>query len=153
MSSKEVRALLAEYELATDIVRCVILILLYEKPMHGYVIMEALRERLGRAVGPAIVYPFLSQLVAVGYLKSARDRVSRRARTIYSLTPKGRAFSERVFERLSGIISAALEPSLSICANCGCRLYEPGHYETFDGETKAFCCIYCARAFRRARRK
>lgn len=141
--------MLAEIELATDIVRCMILMLLYEKPIHGYAIMEVLRERLGRAVGPAIVYPFLAQLVAAGYVTSTQDSVGKKLRTTYSLTSKGRGFSEKVFKRLSGIISAALEPSLSACAHCGCKLYEPAHYETVDEKKKAFCCVYCARAFRK----
>jgi DNA-binding PadR family transcriptional regulator len=140
--------MMTECELSTDIVRCAVMMLLYEKPLHGYAIIEALKGRLGRAVSPAIVYPFLAQLLKAGYLTAGREDLGRRARLVYSMTPRGRRFSERVFKRLSQIVSTALEPGILRCAHCGTKLYEPGHTERVGGKRLVFCCEHCARAYR-----
>lgn len=138
--------------MATDLVRCTIMMLLYDKPcLHGYALMELLRGRLGRAISPAIVYPFLVSLSKSGYVISAREREGRRIKILYTMTPEGRRFSRRVFKRLSAIVSTAIEPSLSICANCGCKLYGAGHLERIDGQQLTFCCAHCAAAYRRSR--
>ncbi len=138
--------MMAECELATDLVRCAVLMLLYEKPLHGYAIMAALGERLERTISPATVYPFLAQMLAVGYLTATHDNVGKRARTVYSMTPKGRKFSEGIFKRLSQIVSTAIEPSLIRCAHCGSKLYMAGHIELINARQTAFCCIHCAKA-------
>lgn len=141
--------MLAECELATDVVRCSIMMILYSGPSHGYSIMEILQARLGKAVSPAIVYPFLAGLVKAGYASSSQQRDGGRVRSIYKLTPSGRRFSERVLNRLSTIMSAAISPNASACANCGCRLLEPGHREEIGGKKLMFCCVHCAAAYRR----
>lgn len=110
---------------------------------------RTLQDRLGRAVSPAIVYPFLSGLVGSGYASSRRERDGGRTRAVYKLTPSGRRFSERVFKRLSTIMSVAISPNASACANCGCRLLEPGHLEDIGGQRLTFCCVHCAAAYRR----
>ena len=140
--------MMAECELAIDLVRCSVLMILYEKPCHGYAIIEALGLRLGRHVGPGTVYPFLAALLNAGYVSSRPERIGKRARIIYSMTPKGRKLAESTFKRLSKIVSTALEPGISRCAHCGCKLYEPGHTEKIDGRLTAFCCVHCARAFK-----
>ena len=137
--------MMAECELATDLVRCAVLMFLYEKPLHGYAIMEGLAERLGRTISPAIVYPFLTQLLTAGYLISKQDNVGKRARTVYSLTPEGRKFSEGVFKRLSKIVATAIEPNILHCAHCGCKLYEAGYVEKVNEQRMTFCCVHCAR--------
>lgn len=137
--------MMEDCDLATDLVRCSVMMLLYERPTHGYAIIEALHTRLGRAVSPAIVYPFLAQLLAAGYLTSTRDDVGRKTRTLYSMTPKGKKFSDGIFKQLSEIVSTALEPSMLHCAHCGCKLYEPGYVKKINGRTMNFCCVHCAR--------
>lgn len=143
--------MLAEYELAIDLVRCAVLMLLCEKPLHGYAIIEALEDRLGKTVSPAIVYPFLAQMSAAGYLTSKTEKVGEKSRTVYSMTPKGRRFSHVVFRRLSQIVSAAIEPNMPHCVNCGCKLYEAGYVDKIAGRQTTFCCVHCARAYKRER--
>lgn len=140
--------MMAECELSTDIVRCAVMMLLYEKPLHGYAIIEALSGRLGRTVSPAIVYPFLTQLLKAGYLTAGHDDVGKRARVVYTMTSKGRRFSEGVFKRLSKIVSTALEPSMLRCAHCGAKLYEPGYTERVENKQVIFCCEHCAATYR-----
>lgn len=143
--------MMAECGLATDLVRCSILMLLYEKPCHGYGIIEALQLRLERRVSPGLIYPFLSELLNARYLSSKQETVRKRERILYSMTPRGRKLAESVFRRLSQIVSSAIQPSLLDCAHCGCKLYEPGHVEEIDGRKVIFCCVYCAGAYRHGR--
>ena len=123
------------------------MMILYNGPSHGYAVMEALRDRLGREVSPAIVYPFLSGLLKAGYVSSRREKVGGRVKVVYSLTPNGRRFSEKVFSRLSTIVSTAVAPNQSICGNCGCKLLEAGHVEEIEGARMVFCCVHCAAAY------
>lgn len=124
------------------------MMILYERPCHGYAIIEALALRLGRHIGPGTVYPFLAMLLTSGYLTSKPERTGKRERILYSMTPKGRRFAERIFKQLSQIVSTAIEPGISRCANCGCSLYGTGHVEEVEGKETTFCCIHCAKAFR-----
>lgn len=144
---------MAQCELATDIVRCAVLMLLYERPCHGYALMELLQARLGKAVSPAIIYPFLTGLSKSGYLTSNREKIGKRTRIHYSMTPKGRTFAEGVFKRLSQIVSTAIESNSLHCAQCGCKLYEPGHVEEINGRPTAFCCLHCAIAHKEEKKK
>ncbi len=125
------------------------MMILYNGPSHGYAVMETLRDRLGREISPAIVYPFLSGLLKVGYVRSRREKEGGRVKVVYSLTPNGRRFSDKVFSRLSTIVSTAVAPNQSVCANCGCKLLEAGHMEEIDGKRMVFCCVHCAAAYQR----
>ena len=141
--------MMADCELATDLVRCTVMMLLYNGPHHGYSIMVELQERLGRSVSPAIIYPFLASLSKAGYVTSKQQTEGRRVKILYTMTPEGRRFSERVFKRLSSIISTAVYPNPSMCAHCGCKLVEPGHVEKMNGRQMIFCCAHCAASFKR----
>lgn len=144
--------MMAECELATDVVRCSIMMILYERPSHGYAIIEALALRLGRHIGPGTVYPFLTMLLTAGYLTSKPQTTGKRERILYSMTPKGRRFSEGIFKRLSQIVSTALEPSLSRCLHCGAKLYGSGYLEKIEGKSVTFCCVHCASAHKQGER-
>ena len=82
--------------LPQGILKPLILRLLAERPMHGYVIMEQIFERT-RGVWrptPASIYPTLAWLEEQGYIAEAGggERTTReKARRPFSLTPKGRA--------------------------------------------------------------
>jgi DNA-binding PadR family transcriptional regulator len=142
--------MLAECDMATDLVRCTVLMLLYGQPcLHGYALMELLQARLGKVISPAIIYPFLASLLESGYVTSKRETEGRRVKILYTITPEGRRFSRRVFKRVSLIVSTAINPGLSSCAHCGCKLYEAGHKEKVDGHQMTFCCVHCAAAYRR----
>lgn len=140
--------MLAECEMSTDIVRCTILMLLYDHPcLHGYGLRALLETRLGRVISPAIIYPFLASLSKSGYASSRRDREGRRVKILYTMTPDGRRFSRRVFKRLSMIVSTAIDSSLAACANCGCKLHGPGYKGIVDGRRTTFCCVHCGAAY------
>ena len=106
-----------------------------------------LRHRLGRHVSPGLVYPFLKTLEDNGLVESHPEPVGSKQRKVYRLTEKGRTFALHVFQRVSEILSQAIEPSLTACANCGCKIYEGGYTTEIDGKKMAFCCIHCATTY------
>lgn len=62
------------------------------EPLHGYAVMEALRERSGGAVDlpTGTLYPALRRLERAGYLRSEWSTVNGRRRRTYQLTGAGR---------------------------------------------------------------
>ena len=53
-----------------DIIRSSIILLLGEKPLHGYRIMKEVEKRVGKPVNPGLLYPFLKQLEENNLVKS-----------------------------------------------------------------------------------
>ena len=131
----------------TDFSRFYILLLLHEGSKHGYEVMSQMEERLGQPASPSLVYPFLQLLDEKGYVSSAPVKIGRKTRKVYSLTDSGRAFCNRLFSQFTTIVSTAIEPSLQVCAHCGCRVYKDGFIQQVRGRKAAFCCKYCASAY------
>jgi DNA-binding PadR family transcriptional regulator len=71
-------------------VRTAILLMLADEPMHGYQIMQAMRDRTGGAwrPSPGAVYPTIAQLEDEG-LVTTREEDGRR---LVTLTPEGRTY-------------------------------------------------------------
>lgn len=69
-----------------------VLAVVEHEPLHGYAIMEALRERSQGMldVPTGTLYPALRRLERAGYLRSDWSTVSGRKRRTYRLTPAGR---------------------------------------------------------------
>lgn len=67
------------------------------EPLHGYAIVEAIREASGGEfdLAEGTVYPALYRLEGGGLLASTWKRVGGRRRRIYRLTRRGRARLER----------------------------------------------------------
>jgi hypothetical protein len=53
-----------------------------------------------------------------------------------------------LFKRFADLVSIAIEPSLYVCAHCGCKVYEGAYREVINGEETAFCCVHCARSYK-----
>ncbi len=53
-----------------------------------------------------------------------------------------------LFKRFSELVSIAIEPSLYVCAHCGCKVYAGGYREFIDGKETAFCCMHCAHSYK-----
>jgi DNA-binding PadR family transcriptional regulator/ribosomal protein L24E len=138
-------------ELASDMVRSSILMILYERPLHGYAIMSRVENRLGKAVSPSLIYPFLHKLEEKGLVSSSLKPVGRKPKKVYELTDEGRQLATLLFKRLASLVSVAIEPNLTICAHCGAKLYEGGHKEVIDGKEVMFCCVHCFEAYKRER--
>lgn len=81
--------------------RLYLLHVLAERPMHGYEIIQALSDRFGGTYVPSAgtVYPRLGKLEAEGLVSRLADG----RRTVYSLTPEGRAELDARSEELAAI--------------------------------------------------
>src|SRR5438132_12108062 len=71
--------------------RYVLLHLIAEKPRHGYELIKAIEEQFGGAYSPSpgVVYPTLTLLEELGYL---RPEPAESTRKLYSITDEGTAF-------------------------------------------------------------
>lgn len=135
-------------ELISDFSRFYILTILYEGPTHGYSIISRFKKRVKKEVSPSLVYPFLQQLEEKGLVKHTIKPVGEKERKIFELTQAGRELCTGLFKRFAELVAIAIEPSLYVCAHCGCKVYEGGYREIIDGRETAFCCMHCARSYK-----
>ena len=138
--------------LLSDFSRFYILLLLFEGPKHGYEIISKIEERIGLKASPSLVYPFLKQLEQSKIVGFQNESTGKRRRKKYSLTQEGKLLCGRLFKQFTTIVSSAIEPSMSTCSHCGCRVYKDAHYEEINGRRLAFCCTYCAASYRKSER-
>ena len=139
-------------ELISDFSRFYILTILYESPAHGYLILSRFKKRVKKEISPSLVYPFLQQLEAKGLVKHAVKPVGKKERNVFELTQEGRALCTGLFKRFADLVSVAIEPSLYVCAHCGCKVYEGGYLEIIDGKETAFCCMHCAYSYKETKK-
>ena len=139
-------------ELISDFSRFYILTILYEGPSHGYSIISRFRKRVNKEVSPSLVYPFLQQLEEKGLVKHTIKPVGEKERKIFELTQAGRELCTDLFKRFAVLVAIAIEPSLYVCAHCGCKVYEGGYREVINGRETAFCCIHCANSYKEAKK-
>lgn len=131
-------------EFISDFSRFYILTLIYEGPCHGYSIMSKFKRRIGKGISPSLVYPFLQRLEQKGLVKHDVRCVGEKEKKVYELTNEGKKLCGSLFKRFATLVSVAIEPSLEICASCGCKVYEGGYKERIDGKETIFCCRHCA---------
>lgn len=89
-----------------------ILAVLAAGPLHGYAIIEQLKQRSGGSLTlpEGTVYPALHRLEEAGYLSSAWSHSGRRRR-VYSLTGRGRGElgdRRREWRKFSAAVEAVL---------------------------------------------
>jgi DNA-binding PadR family transcriptional regulator/YHS domain-containing protein len=138
--------------LILDFSRFYILTILYEGPAHGYQILSSFKKRVKKEVSPSLVYPFLQQLESKGLVKHVLKYVGEKEKKVFELTEKGRGLATELFKRFAELVSIAIEPSLYVCAHCGCKVYEGGHAETVGGVELTFCCMHCAHSFKESKK-
>jgi len=138
-------------EIVSDFSRVYILTILHEGPVHGYEIISKFKKVVGKDVSPSLVYPFLKQLEQKGLVKHTLKPIGAKKKKVFELTKEGKEFSEQLFKRFSELISVALEPSLSVCAHCGCKVYEgSGYAERIKDKELTFCCVHCAASYKQS---
>lgn len=121
---------------------------LWKGEAHGYRIMTEIEDATGKRPSTSQVYPLLNAMEQRGLVESRQT--GSRGKKVYSLTGEGEKFVESKMEMFSSIISATIEKDLTVCAQCGCKVYEGGHVETLGGEEMKFCCRHCAETYRNA---
>jgi DNA-binding PadR family transcriptional regulator len=134
--------------LISDFSRFYILTILYEGPAHGYSIIRQFKKRVKKEVSPSLVYPFLQQLEDKALVTYTKDLVGEKERKIFELTVEGRELCTTLFKRFAELVSIAIEPSLYVCAHCGCKVYEGAYREVISDKEMAFCCMHCARSYK-----
>ena len=139
-------------DLLSDFSRFYILMILYEGPAHGYSVLSSFKQRLGREISPSLVYPFLQQLEEKGLVKHSHKPVGEKEKKVFELTKEGKRLTKGLFKRFANLVSVAIEPSLNVCAHCGCKVYEGGYREVIDGKETTFCCTHCARSYKDERK-
>jgi len=139
-------------ELLSDFSRFYILMILYEGPSHGYSILSRFKKRIGKEVSPSLVYPFLQQLEEKGLVKHTIKPVGEKEKKVFELTKEGKELCTGLFKRFADLVSIAIEPSLYVCAHCGCKVYEGGYREVIDGKETTFCCMHCAHSYKEEKR-
>jgi len=120
-----------------------------KQPVSGYYILKRLKEDLGKTSSPTYVYDFLKNLKAEGYLEEVQNSKSKRSHG-FKFTDAGELFAENIFSRFNILIEVAIESKLKVCASCGVKLYENFYVETVNGKEMNFCCIHCAKAFKKS---
>ena len=76
-----------------------VLRLLTEKPMYGYELTQAMKQRSGNAYTISVLYPVIYRLEEQGYVTVERNEVvDGRARSYYGITPAGRAYLEETWK-------------------------------------------------------
>lgn len=87
----------------------VVLRLLMEKPMYGYELSQAMKQRSGGMFTISVLYPVLYRLEEQGYVEVTRNEVvDNRARSYYGITEKGKAYLEETWAdycKISGVFS------------------------------------------------
>ena len=136
-------------EIVSDFSRVYILTILHKGPVHGYEIISKFKKVIGKDVSPSLVYPFLKQLEDKRLVKHTMKPIGAKKRKIFALTKEGEEFCKQLFKRFSELISVALEPSLEVCAHCGCKVYQGGYAEKIKESELTFCCVYCAASYKK----
>jgi DNA-binding PadR family transcriptional regulator len=139
-------------DLLSDFSRFYMLIILFEGPTHGYQILNRFKKRVKKKVSPSLVYPFLQQLEEKGLVRHELKRVGEKEKKVFELTKKGKELTTGLFKRFAELVSIAIEPSLDVCAHCGCKVYVGAYHEIIDGEELAFCCTHCARSYKETKK-
>ena len=140
-------------DLISDFSRFYILTILYEGPAHGYSIISRFKKRVKKEVSPSLVYPFLQQLEDKDLVKHSLEPTGDKIRKVFELTDAGRELCTNLFRRFAELISIAIEPSLYVCAHCGCKVYEGAHQEVIDDMKMSFCCVHCAHSYKQERKQ
>jgi len=140
------------HDLLSDFSRLFILMILYEGPAHGYSIINSFKKRVGKEVSPSLVYPFLQQLEEKDLVKHTLKPVGDKKKKVFELTKEGRQLCTGLFKRFANLVSIAIEPSLHVCAHCGCKIYEGGYHEVINGKETTFCCTHCAQSYKEERK-
>jgi len=90
-----------------DLLDYLILRLLRDKPMHGYGLLCAIRDRYGYYPAPSNIYPILSVFEKKNYVESRLEVCNGKPRRVYTITSEGEAILDFEEELLSHIISLA----------------------------------------------
>lgn len=131
-----------------NLVNLLIIFSLWEGKKHGYELMNEIQNKTGKRPSTSQIYPFLEKLNKNDLVEIVET--GKRGKKIYALTDKGEKFVETKLRMFSNIISATIEKDLTVCAHCGCKVYEGGYKERIKDEKLVFCCKHCANSYKKS---
>jgi DNA-binding PadR family transcriptional regulator len=79
--------------------RFYILLVLKDKPLHGYGTMKAIGEKFDYSPSPGVIYPNLQMLEDQGYVKVTEEN----GKKVYAITDEGKKYLEENEETLNRI--------------------------------------------------
>lgn len=101
----------ADQDLYSGLIRLHILHHASEKPVYGLWIIEEL-GRHGYKLSAGTLYPLLHRLEKRGLLESTSERVGRRSRRLYEITPEGRTALEAAKQKVKELFGELFESEL-----------------------------------------
>ena len=128
----------------TNLVKFCTLLLLSRGESHGYELLKELEKNLGKKISASHIYPFLKTLEKNKFV----EKKKKGKRKQYKLTSKGKKFVNDFFSRSTQLIERAIEPSISSCAHCGCKVFKGGIEEKIKNKNLVFCCKYCKASYK-----
>ncbi|MDO8627304.1 MAG: PadR family transcriptional regulator, partial [Candidatus Diapherotrites archaeon] len=97
-----------------------IVFLLSKKPMHGYELMQQLKDCLKIKSSAGKIYPFLALLQKKKLLQV--KILGNRGKKVYFLTAKGKIFMRELSEKFAPIFESSLGERIKVCVHCGCKV-------------------------------
>lgn len=131
----------------SSLVKFYTILLLNEESKHGYDLMKELEKKLGRKISTSQVYPFLNILKKNKLIEI--KKIGERKKKIYKLTKKGKKFINSFLQRFGNLLHIAIEPKLTTCAHCNCKVYKGSYKEKINKKELAFCCHHCADSYKK----
>ncbi len=128
-----------------NMVKMLVIFSLWQGKKHGYELMNEVEKKTGKRPSASQIYPFLEKLMDNNLIEVEEE--GGRGKKVYRLTEKGIEFVEKKLDIFSDIIAATIEKDLSVCAHCGCKVYEGGIKKVIDEEELKFCCEHCAESY------
>lgn len=101
----------ADQDLYSGLIRLHILHHASEKPVYGLWIIEEL-GRHGYKLSAGTLYPLLHRLEKRGLVESISERVGRRSRRLYEITPEGRTALEAAKQKVKELFGELFESEL-----------------------------------------
>ena len=126
----------------TNLVKFYTLLLLAEKPKHGYDVIRELEQIMQRKISAGQIYPFLKQLKDNKYIDYKEEK--EREKKVYFLTKDGKLFVKQMFTKFGDLIHHAISDELTTCAHCNCEIYKGGIKQKVGNKMLDFCCMSCA---------
>jgi len=95
-------------EMSKGFTKVITLALLSIKKMHGYQLVELIKERTSHFLNPSTstIYPILSSLENNGFITCNVEKKGGRERKIYSITTKGQKLLDELINRQQNVLKA-----------------------------------------------
>ena len=89
-----------EEPIITNPTKLYVLLMLHERDMHGYDIIEEFMLRLKKVLSPGQIYPLLKSMMENGLVEFYEEFQGKRKRKVYRLTGAGKELCEDAVEKL-----------------------------------------------------